>query len=350
MKHIFIKASVLKKMTNSDVPCDRFNKNKYRRMKKSIILFSLLMSTYIGVAQQDAQFTQYMYNTITVNPAYAGSRGQLSLMGLYRTQWVGLEGAPKTMTFNVHSPIENSNVGYGLSIINDVIGNGVNTESYFDGTISYTIKTSDKDKLSFGVKVGGHLLNVDYDKLRRFDEEPISAQNIDNKFSPNFGAGIYFHNQKFYVGLSIPNMLETEHFDRNKNSNNTDGSGNTVSYLETERINYYLIAGYVFDLNPNLKFKPAILTKAVYGAPLQVDMSANLLFNDKFSLGAAYRLDAAVSALLGFQVTEGLMIGMAYDKEVTNLGQREYNSGSFEVFLRFELIKSVEKVISPRFF
>lgn len=296
------------------------------------------------VAQQDAQYTQYMFNTLSVNPAYAGSRGQLSFAGLYRSQWVGLDGAPETFTINLHSPIRNSKLGYGISLVNDNIGDGVVQETYLDAVLSYTIDVSLDAKLSFGLKAGGNMLNLDFNGLRNFDQEVVNQDNIDNQFSPNFGLGIYYHTDKFYAGVSAPNILETEYFDNG--SNNPE----SVNFLATERINFYLIAGYVFDLNADLKFKPALLTKAVGGAPLQVDLSASFLYADKFSFGAAYRLDAAVSALAGFQVTDQIMLGLAYDRETTELGGTQFNDGSFEVFLRLELIKAFQKTVSPRFF
>ncbi len=306
-----------------------------------VLLFAIVELAH---GQQDAQYTQYMFNTLSVNPAYAGSRGQLSIAGLYRSQWVGLEGSPTTQTLNVHSPIRNSRLGYGLSIVNDEIGDGVVQETYLDAVVSYTIEVARDAKLSFGLKAGGNLLNLDFNSLRNFDSEATDGDNIDNKFSPNFGLGAYYHTNVFYLGLSAPNVLETQHFD----SSNSDS--NSTNFLSKERINFYLITGYVFDVNPVLKFKPALLTKVVSGAPLQVDLSANFMFNEKFTFGAAYRWDAAVSALAGFQLTDQFMVGLAYDRETTDLGGTQFNDGSFEVFLRFELVKSYRRLVSPRFF
>ena len=312
-------------------------------MKKQLfILIILIASCHSIIAQQDAQYTQYIYNTLSVNPAYAGSRGVMSITALHRSQWVGLDGAPTTQTLNVSSPVS-ERVGLGLSIVNDEIGNGTRQETYFDAAFSYTIPLQDDHKLSFGLKAGGQLLNIDFSRLSGFVEEQNTngLAGVDRRFSPNFGAGIYYHTDKFYAGFSIPNFLETEHF---------DSSANTSSFLARERINYYLISGYVFDLNPNLKFKPAVLFKAVSGAPLQADLSANFLLNDKFSLGAAYRWDAAVSALFGFQITNKLLLGLAYDRETTALGNTSFNDGSFEIFLRYELFNKINGVVTPRFF
>lgn len=303
------------------------------------ILVLLFIATLGNVnqtfAQQDSQYTNYMYNTINVNPAYAGSRGVMSIFGMHRTQWVGLDGAPVTNVASINTPIINSNFGMGISFVNDRIG--PSDENTISADISYTIQTSETYKLSFGVKGTANLLNVDYTKLNRYDlTDPQFQNNIDNQFSPNIGAGIYFHSDKLYAGLSVPNFLETEHFDDN------------ASASARERMHYYLIGGYVFDLSDNIKFKPAFLSKVVTGAPLQLDLTANFMFNEKFVLGAAWRWDAAVSGLAGFQVNENWMIGYAYDAETTKLAN--YNSGSHEIFLRYEFKGKKEKVVSPRFF
>ncbi|HSR61621.1 MAG TPA: type IX secretion system membrane protein PorP/SprF [Robiginitalea sp.] len=313
------------------------------RAKTRLFIWCFLgLGSVMGFSQQDAQYTQYMYNTMTVNPAYAGSRGQLSLAALYRSQWVGLEGAPKTFTLNLHSPILNSRVGYGLSVVNDNIGDGVVQETYIDAVVSYTIDVSRDAKLSFGLKGGGNLLSLDFNGLQKYQEEFVDSDNIDNKFTPNFGVGVYYHTDRFYAGLSAPNLLGSKHFD--------NSAGDSNNFLSVDRINFYMITGYVFDLNGNLKFKPALLTKVVSGAPLQLDLSGTFLFNEKFSFGAAYRWDASVSGLLGFQLNEQLMIGLAYDRETTDLGGTRFNDGSFELFVRWELLKSYGRLVSPRFF
>ena len=309
-----------------------------------LILFLSVVSVHKATAQQDAQYTQYMFNTLSVNPAYAGSRGELSIAALYRSQWVGLDGAPETFTLSLNSPIRNSKLGYGVSIVQDNIGDGAISETFIDAVVSYTIDVSLEAKLSFGLKAGGNLLNLDFNNLRNFDVEPVDASNIENRFSPNVGLGVYYHTNKFYAGLSAPNLFQTEHFD------NSLTDSNSINFLSQERINYFLITGYIFDIGSDFKFKPALLTKVVGGAPLQVDVSANFLYNDKFSFGAAYRWDAAVSALAGFQISDQVMLGLAYDREITELGGTQFNNGSFEVFLRFELVKSFQKLVSPRFF
>ncbi|OXG04854.1 type IX secretion system PorP/SprF family membrane protein [Flavobacterium araucananum] len=302
-------------------------------MRKLVLV--LLFCSVASFAQQDAQFTQYMYNTININPAYAGSRGVMSVFGLYRTQWVGLDGAPETSSFSVNTPVGN-NVGLGVSLVNDKIG--PTNENNLSADFSYSIPTSAIAKLSFGIKGSANLFKLDPTKLSPEDQGDPQFQDFKNKFSPNIGAGVYWHTDKAYVGLSVPNFIQTNRYDDNETA------------IYKDRINYYFIAGYVFDLDryETIKFKPAILTKMVEGSPLQVDASANFMFNDKFVIGLAYRWSASVSALAGFQITDSLYLGYAYDRETTKLVN--YNSGSHEIFLRFEFLNKYGRITSPRFF
>lgn len=292
-------------------------------------------------AQQDAQYTQYMYNTLSVNPAYAGSRDVLSFVGLYRTQWVGLDGAPDTFTASLHSPV-GEKVGVGLNITQDEIF--ITSETYIDLSFSYTLDLANDAKLALGIKAGGHFLNIDTNKLNTgaFNQGDSDTEiNVDNKFSPQFGLGLYYYTDSFYLGLSAPNILETEHFDENAANNNSFATAK-------EKVNFYIMAGKIFDLTPDIKFKPSTLFKVVDGAPLQVDLSASVLLKEKLTLGLAYRWNAAMSAMAGFQVSDQIMLGIAYDRETTELQQ--FNDGSYEVFLRFELFKRNNRMISPRFF
>ncbi len=321
----------------------RINNNKYGTMKFLVSIFLLLVG-YNAFAQQDAQYTQYMYNPVAINPAYAGNRGMLSAIALHRSQWVGLDGAPETQSISVHSPIGFGRFGVGLSIVNDKIGPA--SETYFNGDISYTVQTSAEGRLSFGLKLGAHILDVNFNDLTlpSFGIDPAFQNPIDNRLTPNVGTGVYYNTDKFFAGISAPNLLRNEHFDSSNNSNGTN------SFVAAERIHYYFMTGYVFDVNPMLQFKPSTMIKAVSGAPLQVDLTANFLINEKLTLGAAYRLDAAVSGLIGYQVSDQINIGFAYDRETTELGNTQFNDGSFEVFLRFELFNSYNRMLTPRFF
>ncbi len=303
-------------------------------MKTRILLFALLFTGVVSYAQQDAQFTQYMYNTINVNPAYAGSRGAMSIFALHRTQWVGLDGAPVTNAFSVNTPLNNSRLGLGVSIINDKIG--PTKENTLSADLSYTVPTSATFKLSFGIKATANLFDLDVSKLNPVNANDPNLQNFNNKFSPNIGAGMYLHSDKAYIGISVPNFIESNRYDDNE-----------VKIFK-EKLNFYLITGYVFDLNSSIKFKPALMTKMIEGAPLQLDVSGNFMFNDKFMIGAAYRWNAAMSAMVGFQISDGMYIGYGYDLETTKL--ENYNSGSHEIFFRYEIFKNNNKITTPRFF
>ncbi|HYD91653.1 MAG TPA: type IX secretion system membrane protein PorP/SprF [Flavobacterium sp.] len=303
-------------------------------MKTKFILIVSLFAGLYSFAQQDPQYTQYMYNTVNVNPAYAGSRGVTSIFGLYRAQWIGLDGAPETATVSLHAPV-GKNVGLGFSVINDRIGPMDNNT--LSGDFSYTLKTSENWKLALGIKAKINLLNVDYNKLSiRIQDDVMFANNINNDFSPNVGAGLYWYSDRSYIGLSVPSFIETEHY-----------SHNDLAVVK-ERLHFYLIGGHVFNLSYNWQFKPAVMIKTVSGSPLQADVSANFLYDQKLTLGLAYRWDAAFSALAGFQITDGFFAGYAYDMETTRL--QDYNSGSHEIFLRFELFNKSKKIVNPRFF
>ena len=287
-------------------------------------------------AQQDPQFTQYMYNTQVVNPGYAGSRDILSVGVLGRYQWVNIEGAPRTYTFTVNSPIGLMNKsGIGLSIVHDQLGIVKDTNINID--YSYRLYLSSETKLAFGLKAGLDVFNVDYSALNTNTNTPdiLLQNNIENSLLPQVGAGLYLYSNKWYVGLSVPNFLETNHY----KSSDVEAK---------EKTHFFGIAGYVFNLSETVKFKPATLFKAVEGSPLQVDFSANFLLNEKLTLGAAYRWDAAVSALAGFQISDSIFAGVAYDYDTTILN--DYSGGSYEIIIRFDLVTRTVKAISPRFF
>ena len=296
----------------------------------TIICAFILQSMY---SQQDSQYTQYMYNTPLVNPAYAGSRETITAFLLHRNQWVGLEGAPVTNNFSINMPVGDSNFGIGLNFVNDKIGPV--SENEISADLAYFIQISENYKLSLGLKGTANLFQLDVNKLRIFDPSDPQFQNVDTEFSPNVGAGLYLFSDKTYFGLSIPNFFESYRY----NDNNVE--------ITKEKMHFYFIAGHVFTISPNIDFKPAVLSKIVEGAPLQADVTANFLFFDKLTLGAAYRWDASVSALAGFQISDSWFIGYGYDLETTKLSN--YNSGSHEIFLRYEFFNR-SRVSAPRFF
>ena len=296
----------------------------------TIICAFILQSMY---SQQDSQYTQYMYNTPLVNPAYAGSRETITAFLLHRNQWVGLDGAPVTNNFSINMPVGDSNFGVGLNFVNDEIGPV--SENEISADLAYFIQISENYKLSLGLKGTANLFQLDVNKLRIFDPADPQFQNVDTEFSPNVGAGLYLFSDKTYFGLSIPNFFESYRY----NDNNVE--------ITKEKMHFYFIAGHVFTISPNIDFKPAVLSKIVEGAPLQADVTANFLFFDKLTLGAAYRWDASVSALAGFQISDSWFIGYGYDLETTKLSN--YNSGSHEIFLRYEVFNR-SRVSAPRFF
>lgn len=296
----------------------------------TIICAFILQSMY---SQQDSQYTQYMYNTPLVNPAYAGSRETITAFLLHRNQWVGLEGAPVTNNFSINMPVGDSNFGIGLNFVNDKIGPV--SENEISADLAYFIQVSENYKLSLGLKGTANLFQLDVNKLRIYDPADPQFQNVDTEFSPNVGAGLYLFSDKTYFGLSVPNFFESYRY----NDNNIE--------ITKEKMHFYFIAGHIFTLSPNIDFKPAVLSKIVEGAPLQADVTANFLFFDKLTLGAAYRWDASVSALAGFQISDSWFIGYGYDLETTKLAN--YNSGSHEIFLRYEVFNR-SRVSAPRFF
>ncbi|WP_299782064.1 type IX secretion system membrane protein PorP/SprF [uncultured Formosa sp.] len=313
------------------------NEKRMTSKKTNISVLVLVLSLFFMAptmeAQQESQYTQYMYNTISINPAYAGSRESLSMLGVYRSQWVGLDGAPETLNFSAHSPIGIKGVGVGLGFTSDKIG--PTSEDILSLDFSYTINLANNLKLALGVKGGISMWNLDPTKLNIQNQNDITLNQKDYS-SPIIGSGLYLYSEKWYVGLSTPNFLETKHYD--------DIQASTF----TEKAHLYLIGGYIFEMNPRLKLKPAFLVKSVTGSPLALDLSLNALINNGLTLGLSYRLDAAVSALAGFQLTDTIMIGYTYDYDTTELGN--YNDGSHEILLRFELGTRRRGIVNPRFF
>lgn len=304
------------------------------KIKEAYILLIGCLLTLTANAQQDPQYTQYMYNTMTVNPGYTGSAGMFGATLLHRSQWTGLDGAPQTQTVTIDTPV-GQRVGLGFSAINDKLG--PSNELYLEGNFSYTLNFSHDLKLAFGLKAGMRSLSVDWTKGRYYDNTDVLLNNnIDGKIKPSVGAGLYLYTDKWYAGVSVPNFLRYDYYDDVKEA------------LLSDRLHYYAIAGYVFDLSDNLKFKPAAMAKFVSGAPVTVDVSANFLIQEFVTLGVSHRIDDSVSALAGIQITKSLYAGYAFDYTVTDLNK--YNNGSHEIILRFQLQKPTNQIKSPRFF
>lgn len=301
-------------------------------MRLNLTLLCLLGVLFSLQAQQDPQYTQYMHNTMSVNPAYAGSRGHSVYTAIGRTQWVGFDGAPNTQNLSYDTPLGNSGLGLGINLMNDQIG--PSSELYLNANLSYAVETGEEGNLAFGLRLGGRLLNIDWSKGTTTDVENFPPVN---KFLPTIGAGIYYYQPEWYIGLSVPNILTTDHYD----------AENPIGEAAIERMHFFLIAGYIYDINEDIKFKPAALLKAVSGAPLSLDVSANFLFNERFRAGLAWRWGDAISGLLGFQASDSLLIGYSYDLTTSNYNVT--NSGTHEIMLRYEVLRDT-RYRSPRFF
>lgn len=292
-------------------------------------------------AQQDAMFTHYSFNTLAVNPAYAGSRDALTATVLHRNQWVGFDGAPNTQTITIHSPIFNNKIGLGLSVLKDQIGplnkNGLSTD------FSYKLKFQ-KSVLAFGLKGSINIMKIGLSSLN-LDQSNDDAFNADiqSQLLPNFGFGAYYNSEKWYLGLSIPMLLEN-----NFNTNNTSSSLNNGK----EKRHFYFISGAVFNLTKegNIKFKPTTLMKLTSGAPIEIDLTNLFILNEKFEVGVMYRTNDGVGILLGYHLSDQVRFGYSFDWSFTNTSFK-YNAGSHEVMLLYDFIyKNKGRVKSPRYF
>ncbi len=298
-----------------------------------LLIFIVFLGLQDMSAQQDPQYTQYMYNMNVVNPAYAGSKESLSLTALYRKQWSGLDGAPETFTFSAHSPIGDK-VGLGLSAIKDELGPISETNVYAD--FSYTLQLGGNSKLALGIKAGATFHDVGLAGLTvQDDNDPFFSQDISNVY-PNVGAGAFFYTDNFYLGLSVPNLLNSVHLDEN-----------ALKY-GSEVNHYFATTGYVFQVNENFKLKPSVMVKSAFDAPVSFDGNLNALFYDRFEIGASYRLDDSFSGIVGFQINDNIRIGYAYDHIVSDLNV--VADASHEVIITFDLFFNKRVLRSPRYF
>ncbi|PID87852.1 MAG: hypothetical protein CSB06_02875 [Bacteroidia bacterium] len=309
-------------------------------MKKIIISLFLLSATLLARAQQDPMFTHYAFNTLAVNPAYAGTRDALTVTGLYRSQWVGFPGAPITQTLTLHSPIVKKSMGLGLSVLNDKIGPTKTTSFYLD--FAYRIRITEKSWLSFGLKGGLNARRNELTSLNTTEEnDPLFAQNVKSKLLPNLGLGIYYFADKYYFGLSTPKL-----FENNFTGNTTDA----VLESGKEQRHFFFIAGAVFQLSEDILLKPTGFVKYTQASPVEADITANFIFHDRFWVGAMYRTGDALGILAGVNITKQLALGYSFDWSFVN-PTATYNAGSHEVMLRYDfLFKGQEKVLSPRYF
>ena len=290
-------------------------------------------------AQQDPQFSHYMYNTISVNPAYAGSRGVLNITGLHRSQWIGLEGAPTSQTLTLNTPLRNRKMGVGLSVVNDKIG--PLNQTFIYGDYSYTVRLTGKLKLAFGLKAGINWFQPKISTLNTIQNNDPSfvGSTMESVIKPNIGAGIYLHRDDWYIGASSPRLVQ--------NKFNLGGSANdTTSVLEERHM--FFIAGYLWTVNPQLKLKPTAQLKMVQDAPMSIDATLEALIRNKFSIGAGLRVGDSFYGMLGYQFTDQFRVGFAYDYTTTRL--QNVNNGTVEFMLSYDFYFNNDKLKSPRYF
>ncbi|WP_299797306.1 type IX secretion system membrane protein PorP/SprF [uncultured Maribacter sp.] len=293
-----------------------FNKSSYTI---ALVLFSLL--SFNAYSQKEPQYTQYMYNIGSFNPAYVGTVENPEFSGLYRAQWIDIPGAPRTFRFGANLPFKNEKVGLGINIVNDELGPA--TQTYADISYSYQIMVTDETKLSFGIDAGGSFLNVDFSKGTFENPGENLSDEMLTKFYPTVGAGAFLYSEDWYFGASVPNFL-------------TEGVYNDeIASVVEDKLQFNFIGGYVFELSDNLKFKPAFLVNTISGSPVNVNLSTNFLISDVVTAGVSYRIDNAFSGLAGFQISNTLFAGYSYDYNTNLLG--DFNNGSHEIILKFYL-------------
>jgi type IX secretion system PorP/SprF family membrane protein len=312
-----------------------------KTLKKIIVVLVLTIGSLTLSAQQAPMYTHYMYNTLMVNPAYAGSRDALTVTALYRTQWVDFKGAPVTQTLSLHTPIINQHIGVGLSVLNDKIGPTNNTSVFAD--FAFIMNLTKKSKLALGVSAGANMFQANLNTLN-LDQgsDPAFQTNVNNKVTPNFGFGAYYSRERFYAGISAPNLVQ--------NSYSVTNPENITTLISKEQRHYFLIAGTLINLSPNLAFKPTALIKMTPAAPMEADVTASFILMKKLLLGAMVRTGDAVGGLVGLNITDQLHIGYSYDWSY-GLRTFKYNQGSHEIVLRYDFIfSSKQQIHSPRNF
>ena len=311
-------------------------------MKKSILIIIVtLFSAICANAQYDAMFTQYMFNEMYINPAYAGSKEAMAVNLTHRQQWVNFPGRPITTSFTLHGPLANNKMGLGISVLNEQIGKLNRNLVYLN--YSYRVKTGDNGHLAFGLMGGIHNQVNKLSELKATDVGDIQvSQNTPSIISPNFGAGIYYSTNKLYVGISVPRMVDDSYM-FNQTGGLIKSNGFNVS-----KFHYYFTAGYVFDINEDLKFKPQAMIKMVQNAPLQYDINANFLIKNKIWAGVAYRSGADISALVGIQLNPQFLVNYSYDYALTKI--QKYSQGSHEITLGYLFSYKQRKVVTPRYF
>ncbi len=307
-------------------------------IKKASLVMLMITTAYFSKGQQDPMYTQYIFNLQTINPAYAGSWQTIGFMALSRFQWVGLNGHPTTQTFSFQTPLRNENVGIGLNVVCDKVGLEKRLTANFD--YSYMIYLNDITTLRFGIKGGFTNYSNNLTEYQQYPDniaDPAFQSNVENKFMPNFGLGLYLSSPRYYLSLSLPKILV----------NNYQSNVNNYS-TSAESDHLYFAGGAVFDVSDMVKFKPTFMTKMVRGAPVQYDLSANFLLAEKFWVGGMYRSGDALGVIAQWIANKHFRVGYAYDFTLTDL--RKYQGGIHEVMISYEFTYTKHKLVSPRYF
>ena len=317
-------------------------------MRKIFTIFGFLFSTIIAFSQQEPQYTQFMYNKLAINPAYAGSREGACFTGVYRNQWIGMEGAPRTQMLSFDMPLLNDRVGIGLNINRATIG--ISEKWTIDGVYAYRIPIGN-GHLGVGIQASARYIGNNYADSRLVATQGISSDGgipvgAQSKYIPNFGAGLYYSTDKFYIGLSVPRFLE-----------NSIDFNSFSGVLGKEVPHVYFLTGLLWEINKNAKLQPQVLLKYAQNTPLDADLNLSLTLVEKITLGITYRVGGSsvsgfgesIDLLFAIQAAEQLLLGFSYDITLSEL--KDYSSGSVEAVIRYCLISSKGKdVVNPRFF
>lgn len=317
-------------------------KNNIRKPKIALLMAFLSIGAGTALAQYDAMFTQYMFNEMYINPAYAGSKEAMSVTALHRQQWVNFPGRPITSSFSLHGPLMNNKMGLGISALNEKIGALNRNLIYL--SYAYRVKTGKNGTLAFGLMGGIHNQVNKVSSLNASNDgsiDPRLGQNNISLLSPNFGAGIYFSNKTFYTGISIPRMIDDNAI------LNADGEI-TSSSFRASSFHYYYTIGNVFTLNSDLKLKVQALVQAVQNAPVLINLNANFLIKEMVWLGASYRSTSEISAIVGVQINPQFLVSYSYDYGLNNI--QKYSQGSHEIVLSYLFSYKLKKLATPRYF
>jgi type IX secretion system PorP/SprF family membrane protein len=307
-------------------------------MKKlALLLFGIISLTTYG--QRDALYSQYMFNQLVINPAYSGSKDEMSLAVINRYQWTGLEGAPRTLTMSAHTPLRNEHVALGMYVYADHIG--ADNDLGVVGSYAYRVRLGN-GKLSLGLQAGLSQVSIDWNKVTMHEEDDVVfTSRPQSSLKPDANFGLYYYTRNYYIGISSKHLFENQ-FGKVEH---TDG---TSTYSTLTR-HFYFMGGMALPVSDKIVFKPSTLIKYANNAPLNMDLNASFLFNGKIWLGASYRTgNNAMVFMIELQATSNLRIGYSYDASMGAL--KSYNGGSHEIMLGYDLNLFKPRVLTPRYF